>query len=165
MLILKNKTILFILLIGIFVILLFASKFQLKQEDENYVNVDIKNAICHVEKNTCSIENDIFKLKLKMDKKIRYLTLFNVAASSEVKGKFQIKKIRLDFKMKGMDMGVNQVLLKPGNLENNRQQWRGSGLLPICVSGRADWLAELEIYINQTRYRMQFPVVVHKIIK
>lgn len=165
MLLLKNKILLFALLFGVFLALLFWGKLQFHHSNENFSNIEIKNAICHSSENTCSVENDSFKLNLEMDKKIYYLTAFNVSARSEIKNKLPITKILLDFKMKGMDMGVNQVLLEPAKNDNNIQQWQGSGLLPICVSGRADWVAELEIYINQTRYHLQFPVNVHKILK
>ena len=165
MFVFNNKIILLLLLLAIFLVLLFWGERQLQHANENFTNINIQNAICRAEENTCVVENKMFKLKLKMDSRIYYLSAFNVTANSEVKGKNQIKKIQLDFKMKGMDMGVNRVLLKPGQQENNIQQWTGSGLLPICVSGRADWVAELEIYMNQTRYRLQFPVIVHKITK
>ena len=162
MLMLKNKILLRVLLLGIFIFLLFWGKLQLQQVNDNFANVNIKNAKCNIKENTCLVENELFKLKLNMDKNIRYLTPFNVTASSIVKAKHPIARIQLDFKMKGMDMGVNRILLKPGKQENNIQQWHGNGLLPICVSGRADWVAELELYINQTRYRLQFPVTVLK---
>ena len=48
--------------------------------------------------------------------------------------------VTVDFQMRGMEMGVNRVRLAPTDGES----WRGSATLPVCVTGRADWLALVE---------------------
>lgn len=61
--------------------------------------------------------------------------------------------VSVDFRMQGMDMGVNRVSLQavePG-------YWRGEALLPVCSSGRADWLAVVEVRSGEGVWRAEFP--------
>lgn len=54
----------------------------------------------------------------------------------------------LDFDMAGMEMGVNEVELQPAAARQKPaqgQRWLGKVVLPVCSSGRRDWLARLEI--------------------
>ena len=48
--------------------------------------------------------------------------------------------VTVDFQMRGMDMGVNRLRLEPAGAG----LWRGTVVLPICSTGRADWLALVE---------------------
>ena len=48
--------------------------------------------------------------------------------------------VTVDFQMRGMEMGVNRLRLEPAGAG----LWRGTVILPICTTGRADWLALVE---------------------
>ncbi|RMG31874.1 MAG: hypothetical protein D6721_00210 [Gammaproteobacteria bacterium] len=57
------------------------------------------------------------------------------------------------FEMPGMDMGKNVYRLDraaPG-------RWAGKAILPICLSGRTDWVARVEIERADGRYLAVFP--------
>ena len=57
-------------------------------------------------------------------------------------------------------MGVNRFLLKKTNFRNEKQKWQGKALLPICVTGRADWVSELEVVTQKSKYVFSFPIFV-----
>ena len=60
--------------------------------------------------------------------------------------------------MNNMNMGVNRFLLK----RDNKSIWKGKALLPICVTGRADWLSEIEILTTKNKYIISIPILVKK---
>ncbi len=53
----------------------------------------------------------------------------------------QASSVTINFEMRGMDMGMNRTELE----EAEPGIWRGRATLPVCVSGRADWLARIEV--------------------
>lgn len=62
------------------------------------------------------------------------------------------QSVVVDFRMRDMDMGVNRVGLAPADGD----LWRGTATLPVCVSGRADWLAVVEASSEQGDRRASF---------
>ena len=62
--------------------------------------------------------------------------------------------------MKNMNMGVNRFkLIKPSS-KNIKKLWTGKALLPVCITGRADWFAELELISKKKKYMISFPISV-----
>ena len=51
------------------------------------------------------------------------------------------RKVQARFTMEGMDMGFNLYTLRP----DQKGVFRGRVTLPVCVSGRRDWVMTLEI--------------------
>lgn len=47
----------------------------------------------------------------------------------------------LSFQMRGMDMGLNRFALEP----TADRRWRGEVLLPVCSTGRRDWLVDASL--------------------
>lgn len=61
--------------------------------------------------------------------------------------------VSVEFLMEGMDMGLNRFRLQrrePG-------QWGAQVTLPICTTGRSDWLAVVDVDTADRRYRARFP--------
>lgn len=54
-------------------------------------------------------------------------------------------RISATFSMRDMDMGSNRYIL----VHNAPATWQAKVMLPVCVSGRHDWLLTLEIDGNQ----------------
>lgn len=123
-------------------------------------NITIKD--CEVQKKTCSVNLDGLIAKISFDENIFYLKKFNVSVFVENTNNSIIDSIQLDFKMKGMNMGVNRFKLTETQINNNKSFWRGKALLPVCVTGRADWFSVLEIVFNKQKYIITFPVYVKK---
>lgn len=69
-----------------------------------------------------------------------------------------VERVRVRFAMSGMDMGPNlyALLRQPDNT------WVGQVTLPICTTGRLDWLAEVSVVSGGREYRAQFPFQMHR---
>lgn len=51
------------------------------------------------------------------------------------------KQLHAEFVMQGMEMGLNRYRLE----RQPNGEWQGRVTLPVCVSGRRDWLLILEM--------------------
>lgn len=50
-------------------------------------------------------------------------------------------QVQAEFAMQGMEMGLNRYRLE----HQANGEWQGRVTLPVCVSGRRDWLLVLEV--------------------
>lgn len=62
------------------------------------------------------------------------------------------------FSMPDMDMGANRYRL----IAEASAGWHADITLPICMSGRTDWLADFELVVADRRLQMQVPFVLEK---
>lgn len=70
----------------------------------------------------------------------------------EIATELSIEQVTLGASMKGMDMGLNRYQL----LSTDGKSWNARVTLPVCVSGRTDWIALFEL--TGGGKRMQFQV-------
>ena len=119
---------------------------------------------CNPQEQICKVEFDGLNIGLSLDKDIYYLKPFNISVYSNKNHNSIIEYIQIDFKMKGMEMGVNRFNLKKANSQNYKQVWKGKALLPVCVTSRVDWYSELEVVTRENKYIFIFPVSVKKAI-
>jgi len=155
----KNKimVILFFLLITLVIV---TQNIRWKKTDEELTVVKISFENCKPQNKVCNVELEGLKLGVLFDEDVFYLKPFNVSVSLNNKSNNKIESVYIDFKMKNMDMGVNRFLLIATGNQNKKQTWQGKALLPICVTGRADWVSELEIVIDKKKYILTFPLIV-----
>ena len=150
------------IIIGVFLVAVFAVFIMINikwsEESKEQVVIIIPDVKCNAQKKVCKIELDGLNVELSFDNNIYYLKPFNVFVWSETD--FNVKSIQVDFKMKNMNMGVNRFSLRKDEIKNQKQKWQGKALLPVCVTGRADWLAELEVVTNQSKYIIAIPLSV-----
>jgi hypothetical protein len=64
--------------------------------------------------------------------------------------------------MVGMDMGLNRFKLSSDVDEKGNVYYEGEGILPVCVSGRVDWLANTQIITTHKLYQATFEFKVGK---
>ena len=104
----------------------------------------------------CSISSPDIDVEVSFETKPRALQPFPVAVKS--RGSKDIKAVTISFSMSGMEMGLNRYALvyATGN------EWRGEVTLPICVSGRTDWVAGIEIFMPARRVVFKVPFVLEK---
>jgi len=124
------------------------------------VIINVSPEKCNIESKVCIIEKMDFKIKISFDDNIYYLKPFVVSVIDENKVNNKLESIQVDFKMKNMNMGVNRFMLKKSILKNNVQLWQGKALLPICVTGRADWISEFDLQTKNKNYSIRLPVQV-----
>ena len=55
--------------------------------------------------------------------------------------------------MVGMQMGLNRYRL----LQGEEHAWYANVTLPVCSSGRSDWIAEFELTSGQQRFMFTAP--------
>ncbi len=66
--------------------------------------------------------------------------------------------VSVAFSMRGMDMGSNRYRL----LADSTGGWNGDITLPICNSGRTDWVADFDLVVADRRLQVQVPFVLEK---
>jgi len=76
----------------------------------------------------------------------------------QIEGDQQADSVTVAFSMQAMDMGSNRYRLSadgPGG-------WSGDITLPICTSGRTDWVADVDFVVAGRRLQVQVPFVLQK---
>ena len=148
----------------VFVIIIAVSFIYIKTKNEA-VTLKEKDVItiqpnnCTFGSKECVVELNGSKVNILFDEDIFYLKPFNVSVTNENLDNLKLESIQIDFKMNNMKMGVNRFLLKN---DKNKSIWKGKALLPICVTGRADWISEIELITKTNKYLISLPVLVKK---
>jgi len=65
---------------------------------------------------------------------------------------FAVRQVLVQFTMKGMDMGLNRYRL----VSDGAGRWTGKAMLPVCTTGRTDWLATVMLNGPAGERRAQF---------
>lgn len=63
--------------------------------------------------------------------------------------------VQVEFRMEGMDMGLNRYRLRPQ--PEAASVWRARGTLPVCSARRLDWIAVVEVEAGDALYQARFP--------
>jgi hypothetical protein len=88
--------------------------------------------------------------------KPRALQPFPVVIQTE--GMQDVKAVTVSFSMRDMAMGLNRYALT----HSAEGGWQGEVTLPICVSGRTDWIAEFDIQLPDRHVVFSVPFVLGK---
>jgi hypothetical protein len=80
------------------------------------------------------------------------------AIGLRVTGKEPVETVMVTFFMQGMDMGLNRYRM----LGDVSSGWLAEVTLPICMSGRSDWIAEFELVSAGRRVLLRVPFVLEK---
>lgn len=62
-------------------------------------------------------------------------------------------QVSMEFQMRGMDMGLNRYRLERAA----DGAWQGRAILPVCTTGRSDWLARVEVVQRGQRWSAELP--------
>lgn len=84
----------------------------------------------------CEAQLDGRPIRIGVEGELRVLQPFHVWLSAP-----GARKVQARFTMAGMDMGFNLYTLQP----DAQGLFRARIVLPVCVSGRRDWVMSLEI--------------------
>ena len=126
-------------------------------KEKDVIKIQANN--CNIESKECVVELNGSKVNILFDENIYYLKPFYVSVTNQNLKNLKLESIQIDFKMNNMNMGVNRFLLKN---DKNKSIWKGKALLPICVTGRADWISEIELTTKTKKYLISLPVLVKK---
>jgi hypothetical protein len=99
----------------------------------------------------CSIHHEKYSLTLLLGPHVKPLQPFHTKL--KLKGADNMPKdVIVDFRMIGMDMGLNRY-----RLNRNVDVWEGKTILPVCTASRADWMAVVEFTDDGQKYSANFP--------
>lgn len=119
------------------------------------VNLTATSVACRESRAACLARHpDLGELHLRFPDGAYYLQPF--VAELEATEGGGIEQVVLDLNMPGMDMGRNRFQLRPVD----EAHWRGTVLLPICVTGRVDWQVTVQMDSAGRRYIARFPLLV-----
>ena len=103
---------------------------------------------CDPTRRVCEVYGEGLRVRLHLGPGVKAMQPFPVRV--EVDG---AEQVTIRFEMPGMDMGRNIHRLK----RTSAGRWEGLAVLPVCLSGRSDWVAEVEILTRQGRRLARFP--------
>ena len=157
-----KKTVIFSIIILIASVLAVINSQSIENTKIKRTVIIVPTEQCTTLSNQCTVNLNGVKLKISFDQNIYYLKPFNVTVEFDNSSDFNIDKIFVDFKMKNMNMGINRFSLKNDYPDTKNNKWLGIALLPICVTGRADWTASFEVTTNNNQYLIFFPLDIKK---
>ena len=70
-----------------------------------------------------------------------------------------INKVTVDFQMVNMNMGLNFYHLTQS--DKDKGLWTGKGVLPVCTTGRTDWLAIISLQSENETKRLAFEFTIN----
>lgn len=105
---------------------------------------------CQLGVETCEIVIGDTRLKVSVEGEVKALQSFFIRI---VDKNNTLDQAVVSFKMKAMDMGINQYRLV--RVENG---WVADIIIPVCTTGRRDWLVEFEFVVNETRRKVAFDI-------
>jgi hypothetical protein len=77
----------------------------------------------------------------------------------QLAGHQQADAVTVAFSMPDMDMGTNRYRM----VADASAGWNADITLPICTSGRSDWVADFELVVTDRRLQIQVPFVVEAV--
>lgn len=104
----------------------------------------------------CRVDDSDVSMEILFETRPRALQPFPLRVKAETVG--PLERVTVGFTMRGMDMGRNRYALQQGA----NGEWTGSITLPVCVSGRSDWVAGFELQTADKSYRVDVPFVLSK---
>ncbi len=105
-------------------------------------------ADCRIEKG-CVVFAQSLSAVVLFKLPVRYLKPFPVMVNTSGMGNRHVASVTMKFSMRGMEMPLTPVTLThqgAGGL------WQAEGILPLCVSGRRDWIGFLTINSDTVSY-------------
>jgi len=103
---------------------------------------------CDAARRACTISGEGLRVRLRLESGAKAMQPFTVAVA--VAG---AEAVNVRFEMPGMDMGRQVHRLQRAGAD----RWEGRVVLPVCLSGRSDWVAEVEIVTQRGRHIARFP--------
>ena len=105
----------------------------------------------------CLARGKPWSLSLEIDRDASYLSPFSVRVKLFGFARGEVQSVRVRFSMADMYMGENRVVLTP---VAGGSEWTGSAVLPVCLTGRRDWLATVVVEGAERVVSADFPFAI-----
>lgn len=115
--------------------------------------IQLEAADCDVAEQGCQIGHQGILYQLVMTRP-QGLKPFQLTFKSSVS---DLANVSVQFDMLGMDMQQPTQPLE----QVDTGHWQREAILPICSSGRSDWVAWIRFQYQGNNYRLQFPFTVY----
>ena len=100
----------------------------------------------------CTARSESIAITLRLEDALRPLKRFQVEVDVADAYAQEMDSVAVQFSMVGMNMGVNRF-----GLDNTaKRKWGGFAILPVCATGRADWLVNVEAQRGRDVYVAEF---------
>jgi hypothetical protein len=110
----------------------------------------------------CTASDSRHVIELQLDTDTRYLKPFDIQVKTQGFKDTIVKSVSVEFNMVNMDMGLNRFRLQKVDQQVAGSVYRGQGMLPVCVTGRVDWQARVELEMDDATYQAIFDVTITK---
>ncbi len=126
------------------------------EKPKEVILLESSNPACTPVETPCDAKDKQRTVTLHFPDKVKYLQPFKMQVSMQGFTPQEVEKLIVDFKMTGMNMGLNRYTLSPGVAKGNSASYQGEAVLPVCVSGRVDWVANIEVITTDKIYQADF---------
>lgn len=109
---------------------------------------------CELNRAGCTLELDGMRLNIRGPDTIPPLEDFDLIL--EARG--AVEPLEVSYIMPGMDMGVNRFAFGEGD----DGVWHAPSALPLCMSGRLDWVAQVRFAYEGREYEARVPVLLRR---
>lgn len=138
-------------LTGVALLLLLTACGQGGRQLQKAVDLAVQGS-CDVATTECLASGHGVSVKLSLGPNVKVLEPFPIGLTAVTPDADPVREVNVDFNMRDMDMGINRY-----KLQSTGQGWTGKGIIPVCVTGRNDWIAIVEIVTDEGSYRAVFP--------
>jgi hypothetical protein len=112
-------------------------------------------ADCNLSWKTCTMKSEHLSVSVYPSDNVQAFKPFSFQVRLHGPLADTVQDVTVHFAMVGMDMGVNRFHLQ----RKADQRWRGKVILPVCTTGRRDWIATVEIE-TKPPYAVRFPLTI-----
>lgn len=108
---------------------------------------------CDSAQRACAARGGDLEFELRLGPPVRPMEAFEIRLHVLRDTLAADAQITVEFQMRGMDMGLNRYRLERAA----DGVWRGRAILPVCTTGRSDWLARVELVQRGKRWMAEMP--------
>lgn len=129
-----------------------------QEKEAPQIPVHLQKVRCIPERSNCNATIDGGQLQWRIDAPIQYLKAFpNRIYLKNIADK-DVRQISIDYVMIGMEMAANRSVFK----RISSGVWQTESVIPICSSGRKDWVAVVRLQTRQGIWQTGFMFSVTK---
>ena len=126
--------------------------------DENKEEASYPVFPCQTFSSGCNAKTGDTEIEIKFPDNIVFLKHFPIEVRIAAL-KNAINKVTVDFQMVKMNMGLNFYQLTQS--DKDKALWTGKGVLPVCTTGRTDWLAIISVQSENETKRVAFEFTIN----
>lgn len=108
---------------------------------------------CNAAATTCTAGDGVMTIGFSLQGEVSPLRRMQMIVTLEGETAVAVEQVAVRFTMPRMNMGLNRFGLAPAG----DGRWRGEAMLAVCVTGRQDWLARVEVR-GHDAYAAEFSV-------